>query len=174
MSSNQSDIPALPPNNFNPSGVHTDSAADITDWLNRFRSRVDPSFGTYIDIIRLEEERPWLETLRNSSEKFLGNMEIDDWDEIQPADAIEELGKKLHKSMAYNVELMDEEVASNWARSFVESLTSSAEGCGVTWHTNLGPSGGWNPVTSSTFDFCVVGVSTSSKYVGYVLVTDED
>lgn len=174
MSSRQND--AVPSHNFEPSDIYGESTAEssITLWLDAFRrlSRVDSS--VHINIIRLKEERPWLETLKNSNDEFCGNVEMDDWSEVESATAIRCIGDKLHKSMAYSVVVMDEQIARSWARSLVESFAASHESS-VTWYTNLDvQDSSWNPVTESTFDFCAVGVDTASKSIGYLLMTDED
>jgi len=168
----------VPSHNFEPSDIHGKSTAEssITQWLGTFRRlwRVDSS--VHINIIPLEEERPWLVTLKNSNNEFLGDVEMDDWSEVQPAAAIECIGNKLHKTMAYSVEVMDEQIARSWARSLVESFAASDGSSGaVTWYTNVDlEDNSWNPVTESTFDFCLVGVDTASKSIGFLLMTDED
>jgi hypothetical protein len=174
------------PQNFRPSDIYRESTVEtsITQWRNGFRQlwpgdEDEDEKGVYMNIIHLEEERPWLETLKNSNHEFhvpLGDIDMECWQVVQPEAAIQLIANKLHRSMAYDVVLVDKQIANSWANSLVESFTSD-EGTGaVTWYTNWDPEEGnsWNPVTENTFDFCAVGVDTASKSIGYLLMTDED
>ena len=166
---------SMPSQNFRPSDIHLENTVEtssVTQWRNGFRNIWPEDEHTYMNIIRLEEEKPWLETLKESNDEFLGDIDLEDWSVIEPDAAIKLIGNKLHKSMAYSVVIVDEQIATSWAHSLVESFATSDEGA-VTWYTNV-EDHSWNPVSNSTFDFCAVGVDTASKSIGYLLITDED
>ena len=157
----------IPSNNFSLEDVD-----GVAQWVARFHSLYFCSFGSVrCDIIALDEAISWLDALKNKNATFTGDCEDEDFDVIDSLEVQSMMRDYLHKTMAYSVVVMDEDIADSWARSFVESFTRQ-DSTGVTWYSNRGD--GWNPVTEATFDFCVVVVDSVSNAVGYLLITDED
>ena len=75
----------------------------ITQWLTSFRllaaSQIHHTYPMiHINVVHQEEGRSWLDTLKSSNNKILGNCEMDDWDEIEPDTALDKISQNLHES----------------------------------------------------------------------------
>lgn len=176
----QQRVDPYPPANFIPAHIHTaithDHSNSVTQWLTSFRTMSERRLDSDIDVIGLDEGQglSWLDALKQSQEKFEGNCEMSDFEECDADSARTQMKMRLHKSMAYSVVFMEEDAADAWARSFVDSFSSPDTLWYSNWEVGTGNSSSWNPVTSATFDLCIVAVDTASSTIGYLLVTDED
>jgi hypothetical protein len=100
----------------------------------------------------------------------------DDWIELDHSRARKRLANILGIDLAYGAEVMEPRRAEELAEQFTRLYDD-----GVKFFTNFtdwetSPSGGrsrtGNPLTSATFDQCVLGID--STRIGIVVVMDED
>jgi hypothetical protein len=101
----------------------------------------------------------------------------DGWVEIRQQDARQIATAVLYEDLASHTEVMNEQQASELAHRFI-----SLFGTGTEYYTNgnlvlpsadkNGVPGGWNPITSATFDSGVICVSEDR--IGILWVQDED
>lgn len=95
-------------------------------------------------------------------------------DEITAAAAGQVLRRVLNHDLAYDAEIMPEDLASDHARRVIDTLPEAAR-----WWTNgdLGlrdrrSPAGWTPLSDATFDTGVIGVSDTHILVAWFM--DED
>lgn len=92
---------------------------------------------------------------------------------ISQAQATARLRNCLHRGMAYNVEVMNQETATRLATIFVGLLSADAS-----WWTNTsherddGRLAAFSPLTDATFDSGVIGVARDSLAIAWF--ADED
>ena len=102
----------------------------------------------------------WLSVLKDKVDDLLDGLNADDFVESDQAEFQTQLATSLHTSMAYSATMLKEEVANNWATSFMDSMDGGKF---------YGPS---TSITASTFD--TIYVAAVGTKVAYMLVQDED
>ena len=102
----------------------------------------------------------WLSVLKDKVDALLDGLNADDFVESDQAEFQTQLAASLHTSMAYSATMLKEEVANNWATSFMDSMDG-----GKFYRPSTS-------MTASTFD--TIYVAAVGTKVAYMLVQDED
>ena len=102
----------------------------------------------------------WLSVLKDKVDDLLDNLSADDYSEEDQSLFQTQLAASLHTSMAYSSTMLKEEVANEWAKSFMNSMDG-----GKFFRSNM-------CLTASTFD--TMYVAAVGTKVAYILIQDED
>jgi hypothetical protein len=94
------------------------------------------------------------------------------WRTLAAADAVRALRRALHRDLAYDAQIMPEEVAHELALRVVRFFGQGAVFLTNQSHSEGQSTGSWDPVTDATFDTGIIAVG--AKHVGVVWFMDED
>ena len=104
----------------------------------------------------------WLSVLKDKVDDLLDDLSADDYSEEDQSLFQTQLAASLHTSMAYSSTMLKEEVANEWAKSFMNSMDG-----GKFFRSDIG-----SCMTASTFD--TMYVAAVGTKVAYILIQDED
>ena len=145
-------------------------AAETSAWLGALAELEESGPHGHLDFVEAGvfefdfvsgEIGEWLSVLKDKVDDLLDNLNAESFVESDQAEFQTQLAACLHTSMAYSATMLKEEVANNWAESFMKSMDGGKF---------FRPDG--DPMTAFTFD--TIFVAAVGTKVAYILVTDED